>query len=79
MFPPGRLIFSMGRPESRRKTTSRQISARERLIRSLLKEERWSYLTCDPRNSSESQGLDLPQEDDDCDDVSYYPSHTDAG
>ena len=46
-FPPGNLISSMGRPESRRKTTSRQMSARVRLISSLLKEESCSYLTWD--------------------------------
>ena len=50
-LPPGRLIVSMGRPESKRKTTSRQISAKERQIRSLLKEERCSYLTCNFSNS----------------------------
>ena len=51
MFPPGSLISSLGRPESMRKTTRRQRSARERLTRSLLKEERCSYLTCHLRKS----------------------------
>ena len=67
MVAPGSLIFSMGRPESRRKTTSRQISARERLISSLLKEESWPYLTWD--HSKSPSGLPKNNIDRTCRDI----------